>query len=64
MESIAIPLISTGAFGFVKKKAFKVAINTIIDFLYDNDLYVYLLVYDNESFDISRKLYTIQAENS
>lgn len=57
MESIGIPLISTGAFGFPKKKAFKVAINTITDFLYDNDFYVYLLVYDNESFDISRKLY-------
>lgn len=57
MESIAMPLISAGSFGFPSKKAFNVAINTITDFLYDNDLFVYLLVYDNESFDISRKLY-------
>lgn len=57
LESIAIPLISTGTFGFPKKKALRVATNIITEFLYDNDLNVYLLVYDNEAFDISKRLY-------
>lgn len=57
LDSIAIPLISTGTFGFPKKKALRVATNIITEFLYDNDLDVYLLVYDNEAFDISKRLY-------
>ena len=57
LDSIAIPLISTGTFGFPKKKALRVATNIITEFLYDNDLNVYLLVYDNEAFDISKRLY-------
>lgn len=57
IDSLAIPLISTGTFGFPKKKAFSIATKTIIDFLDNSDLLVYLLVYDKEAFDISRQLF-------
>ena len=57
VETIAMPLISTGKFGYPKKEALKIATNVITDFSYDNDIVVYLLVYDKEAFDISNKLY-------
>lgn len=57
IESIAIPLISTGTFGYPKKQAMKVATTVITEFIYENEMDVYLLVYDKEAFDISTKLY-------
>lgn len=57
IESIAIPLISTGTFGYPKKQAMKIATDVITDFIYENEMDVYLLVYDKEAFDISTKLY-------
>ena len=57
IESIAIPLISTGSFNYPKKDALRVATNVITNFIYDNELDVYLLVYDKEAFDISNSLY-------
>jgi len=55
-ESIAIPLISSGTFGFPKKEAYLIAIEEINSFLIENDMKVYLVVYDDESFSISKKL--------
>ena len=56
-KSIALPLISTGTFGYPKKEALSIATRVIREFLYDYELDVYLLVYDREAFDISRELY-------
>lgn len=59
-ESIAFPLISTGAFGYPKEKALKVAIETISAFLLKHeeiDLMVYLLVFSKESVQVSSKLF-------
>ena len=58
IESIAFPLIASGSYMFPKGKALKIATDTITDFLLDNEMYVYLLVYDNEAFNISNKLFT------
>lgn len=55
-ESIAFPLIATGAFGYPKGRALQVAIHEISCFLLENDMLVYLVVYDKDSFQISKKL--------
>lgn len=57
IESIAFPLIASGSFMFPKGKALKIATDTITEFLLDNEMNVYLLVYDNEAFDSANKLY-------
>ena len=56
IESIAFPVISAGTFGYPKVKAFRCAMNVFSDFLLENDMTVYLLVYDKEVFDISERL--------
>ena len=58
LESIGFPLISSGTFGFPKGRALRIASDTITEFLMDNEMNVYLLVYDNEAFDHANKLYS------
>ncbi len=57
LESIAFPLISTGAYKFPKEKAFKIATNTIESFLSNHDMTIYIVVFDRTSFSISKKLF-------
>lgn len=47
IKSISFPLISTGIYGYPKKKALRVAVETIEEFLKDNDMEVYLIVFSN-----------------
>lgn len=56
LESIAVPLISSGTFGFPKKEAYLIAIEEINKFLIETDMLIYLVVYDKESFSISKEL--------
>ncbi|SKA87730.1 O-acetyl-ADP-ribose deacetylase (regulator of RNase III), contains Macro domain [Caloramator quimbayensis] len=58
LESIAFPLISTGAYGYPVDKGLKVAISVIGDFLLNNDIKVYLVVYNKDAFKISEKLFS------
>lgn len=58
LESIAFPLISTGAYGYPIDKGLKVAISVIGDFLLNNDMMVYLVVYNKEAFKLSEKLFS------
>ncbi len=55
-ESIAFPLISSGTYGCPKETALKVATASIKAFLEDNEMYVYLVVYDKKAFQISASL--------
>lgn len=58
LESIAFPLISAGAFAYPKDEALKVAISVIGDFLMNNDMTVYIVVYDKAAFMLSEKLFS------
>lgn len=61
MKSIAFPLIASGAHGFPKDLAMKVATDTISDYLLhnvpDNDLMVYLVTFSKESLAVGSKLF-------
>ncbi len=54
--SIAFPLISAGNYGFPKKEALSIAIDAISRFLLDHEMQIYLVVWDKESFLLSRSL--------
>ena len=56
-ESVAFPLISAGVYGYPREQAFRVASETIRDFLRDHEMAVTLVVYDPGSYAISRQLY-------
>lgn len=53
--SVAFPLISAGAYGYPKEKAFAVAADAIQRFLTEHDMTVYLVVFDSDAFQISGK---------
>ena len=54
-ESVAFPMISTGAYGYPKAQAMQVAVDTIGEFLRAHEMTVYLLVFDREAYVIGQK---------
>lgn len=57
-KSIAFPLISSGVYGYPKDQVLKFAIEVITNFLFENELLVFLCVYDKESYEFSKVLFT------
>jgi len=57
LKSIAFPLLSSGNDGYPKDLALKVAIRAISDFLLENEMLVYLVLYDREAVILSQKLF-------
>lgn len=55
-KSIAFPLLSSGNYGFPKEEALKIALDAINSFLMTSEMYVYLCVFDKESFGLSKKI--------
>lgn len=56
-ESIAFPLISTGAYGFPKEQALETALGVISSFLMHHEMMVYLVVFDKTAYALSEKLF-------
>lgn len=57
-ETVAFPLISSGVYGYPKDQALKVAIDVISDFLLENDMTVYIIIFDKAAYKIGEKLFT------
>lgn len=57
-ESVAFPLISSGIYGYPKKQALRVAVDTISAFLQEHELLVYLVIFDRFAVQISEALYS------
>lgn len=61
-ESVAFPLISSGVYGYPKDKALKVAIDMISSFLLENEMTVYIVIFDKAAYQIGEKLFSDIAE--
>lgn len=55
-ESIAMPLISAGNYGFPKQTALEIATREIRAFLQENEMTIYLVVFEETEFELSKKL--------
>jgi hypothetical protein len=50
-ETLAMPLISSGAYGFPRALALKIAVDSVRELLREHEMTVYLTVFDRESFE-------------
>ena len=55
-RSVAFPLISTGNYGFPKDKALQIAIAAFSAFLLEQEMQIYLVVFNQDAFQLSEKL--------
>ena len=56
-ETVAFPLISSGVFGYPKDQALRVAVDTISEFLAENNMTVYIVIFDRAAYQIGNKLF-------
>ncbi|MDO4648555.1 MAG: O-acetyl-ADP-ribose deacetylase [Eubacteriales bacterium] len=56
-ETVAFPLISSGIYGYPKAEALQVAVSTISAFLLENDMTVYIVIFDKKAVQIGEKLF-------
>ena len=56
-ETVAFPLISSGVLGYPKDQALRVAMDTISEFLAENDMTVYIVIFDRAAYQIGNKLF-------
>lgn len=56
-KTVAFPLISAGVYGYPKDQAMQVALQTISAFLLEQEMTVYMVVFNRDVFHLSEKLF-------
>ena len=49
-KTLAFPLISAGVYGYPKDRALRVAVDTISEFLLENEMQVYIVLFDHRTY--------------
>ena len=57
ISSIAFPLISTGSFGYPKEEGMRIAVDEINAFLLNNEMDIFLVVFDDKSKSLGKRIY-------
>lgn len=57
IESISFPLIATGSFGYPRAHGLRIAVDEINTFLLENEMEVYLVVFDSATTELAEKIY-------
>lgn len=57
IHSIAFPLISTGGFGYPKEDGMRIAVDEINAFLLNNEMDIYLVVFDDKAKSMGKRIY-------
>ena len=57
IRSIAFPLISTGGFGYPKEAGLRIAVDEINAFLFENEMDIFLVVFDERSTRLGENIY-------
>lgn len=57
-RSVAFPLISAGVYRYPIDEAFNIAVNTCAQFLMNNDMLIYIVVYNREAVNAGSKIFS------
>ena len=53
VKTLAMPLISSGIFGYPRREALDIAVECVREFLADHEMTIYLTVFDRSSFEVA-----------
>jgi len=57
IKSISFPLIATGSYGYPRAHGLRIAVDEINTFLLENEMDIYLVVFDSASTELAEKIY-------